>query len=69
MHKQDYLTLKQICALLQVHPQTIYVWRKNGEFPPAIRIGRRKLLWRKEEVLNWLDWKNTDVMSMENNYG
>ena len=69
MHKQDYLTLKQICALLQVHPQTIYVWRKNGEFPSAIRIGRRKLLWRKEEVLNWLDWKNTDVMSMENNYG
>ena len=49
MHKQDYLTLKQICALLQVHPQTIYVWRKNGGFPSAIRIGRQKLLWRKKD--------------------
>ena len=69
MQKQDYLTLKQTCELLQVHPQTVYVWRKNGEFPAAIRLGRRKLMWRKNELLNWLDTKNVDGVSMEESHG
>ena len=65
MRQHNSLTLKQTCQLLQLHPQTIYVWRKNGEFPPAIRIGGRKLLWLEADLLDWLDNKNTDLTVME----
>lgn len=37
MANRNYLNLKQTSALLQVHPQTIYIWRKNDEFPAARR--------------------------------
>ena len=65
MRPNNFLTLKQTCELLQVHPQTIYNWRKNGEFPPAIKIGGRKLLWLEADLLDWLDAKNSCLSDME----
>ncbi len=58
MRPNNFLTLKRACELLQVHPQTIYNWRKNGDFPLPIRIGSRKLLWLESDLLDWLDVKN-----------
>ncbi len=36
----EYLTLKQACELLQVRPNTIRNWDKNGILK-AVRIGQR----------------------------
>ena len=38
----ELLTPKQACELLQVHPNTLRNWDKNGTLK-AIRIGERKL--------------------------
>ena len=69
MRPNNFLTLKQASELLQVHPQTIYNWRKNGDFPPPIRIGSRKLLWLESDLLDWLNTKNGCSPTMEARHG
>jgi len=50
-----YLTLKQICELLQVGKRTVYTYIKQGM--PCYKIGRD---WRfvEEEVDEWIKQKN-----------
>lgn len=51
----EYLTLTQACELLQVHPNTLRNWDKNGTLK-AIRIGAGKLRrYKKEEILALLE--------------
>lgn len=53
----DFLTLKQACELLQVHPNTLRNWDKSGTLK-AIRIGERKLRrYRKEDLLKLMENK------------
>ena len=53
----DFLTLKQACELLQVHPNTLRNWDKSGTLK-AIRIGARKLRrYRKEDLLKLMENK------------
>ena len=51
----EYLTLMQVCELLQVHPNTLRNWDKNGTLK-AIRIGAGKLRrYKKEDILALLE--------------
>ena len=51
----EYLTLTQTCELLQVHPNTLRNWDKNGMLK-AIRIGAGKLRrYKKEDILALLE--------------
>lgn len=49
-----YLTLKQACELLQVHPNTLRNWDKSGLLK-AVRIGVRKdRRYKREDVMAML---------------
>ena len=53
----EYLTLMQVADLLQVHPNTLRNWDKNGTLK-AVRIGVRKIRrYKKSDVLKMLDEK------------
>ncbi len=36
----DLLTIHETARRLHVHPDTLYRWARDGDFPPAIKIGR-----------------------------
>lgn len=56
----EYLTLTQVCELLQVHPNTLRNWDKNGTLK-AIRIGAGKLRrYKKDDILALLE-KNEEA--------
>ena len=69
MRQKNFLTLKQACKLLQVHPQTIYIWRKKGKFPTAIRLGGRKLLWDETDLLDWIESRSQCSTTVEKSHG
>lgn len=53
----DYLTLKQACELLQVHPNTLRNWDKKGILI-ANRIGERGIRrYKKTDLINFMENK------------
>jgi predicted DNA-binding transcriptional regulator AlpA len=57
-HKFDLSPLPKIRELEQVLPwKKSWIWEasRDGRFPKPIRLGRRTTVWRREDVLAWLD--------------
>lgn len=53
----EYLTLKQACELLQVHPNTLRNWDKKGILK-ASRIGERGIRrYKKSDLIKYMEGK------------
>ncbi len=53
----ELLTLKEACAILKCHPNTLRQWDKKGILP-AIRIGvKRVMRYRKQDIMKLLNQK------------
>jgi len=53
----QYVTLKQACELLQVHPNTLRNWDRKGILK-AVRIGERRLRrYKKEDLIKFTEQK------------
>lgn len=53
----QYVTLKQACELLQVHPNTLRNWDRKGILK-AVRIGERRLRrYKKDDLINYMEQK------------
>jgi len=53
----DYLTLKQACELLQVHPNTLRNWDKKGILI-ANRIGERGIRrYKRTDLIKFMEGK------------
>jgi predicted DNA-binding transcriptional regulator AlpA len=52
---ETYLDRNQLAALLRVTRRTIDLWHMRGNNPPYLRVGRRKVLYRRSDVEAWLD--------------
>lgn len=54
----ELLTLKQVCELLKVHPNTLRQWDEKGILK-AVRFGARKdRKYKKEDIMKFIN-KNT----------
>lgn len=47
------LRTKEVAVELDIHPVTLYRMRREGKFPPAIRIGPRMVGWRRSVIEQW----------------
>ena len=53
----EILTLKQACAVLNCHPNTLRNW-DNSDFLKAIRFGKRRdRRYKKEDIMNFIKHK------------
>jgi len=50
-------TVTETAELLRTSPKAIYAMVARGQLPGVIRIGRR-LLFRRDALLDWLDQKD-----------
>jgi|RhiMetdeSRZDD1v2_1073273.scaffolds.fasta_scaffold2852332_1 excisionase family DNA binding protein len=49
----DLLTTEQAAELLQLSPRTLRRWRTEGKGPPYIRLGARRVRYRRGAILDW----------------
>ena len=53
-----FLTADETANLLRTTRKAIYAMTERGQLPGVTRIGRR-VLYRREALLDWLDQKRT----------
>ena len=52
------LTVKEVADLLRTSTKSIYAMNKRGQLPGATKIGQRRLLFRRDALVDWLDQKD-----------
>lgn len=50
---EGFILLKDICAIVPLHPQSIRRLAKNGCFPALLKIGGRSAV-RRRDLREWL---------------
>lgn len=55
-------TVEDVSEYLAVPVRTVYAWRSAGTGPPGRRVGKR-LRYRAQDVVAWVDALPTDVAS------
>jgi predicted DNA-binding transcriptional regulator AlpA len=50
----EYLTDAQFCGMMNVTPRTTNEWRRNNAGPAYVRVGPRRILYRRADVDAWL---------------
>jgi excisionase family DNA binding protein len=50
----EFLTDSQLCELLHVDARTTLRWRNAGGGPPFVRVGARRVLFRRADVNSWV---------------
>lgn len=53
MDKQIY-RVKEVCGMTGLPLSTLYAKMLNNEFPRPIKLGRRAVGWRSEDIEMWL---------------
>jgi excisionase family DNA binding protein len=51
---EEFLTDAQLCALLHCDDRTTLRWRNDGGGPQFVRVGPRRVLYRRSDVEAWL---------------
>ncbi|ENN3349206.1 AlpA family phage regulatory protein [Salmonella enterica] len=51
----ELLTAKQVTALTTLSRMTIWRYIKAGTFPNCIKLGPKRVAWRRKDVIEWLD--------------
>jgi len=54
MSDREVVTEKQLAAMLQVHPVSLWRMRRDGTAPAWFRVGRR-VLYRKGAIESWIE--------------
>jgi hypothetical protein len=49
----EFLTDEQLATMLRVTMRTTLRWRRGGGGPPYVRVGPRRVLYRRTDVLAW----------------
>jgi excisionase family DNA binding protein len=62
MNRDDlplYLTAEETAQLLRTTRKGIYVMLERGLLPGVTRVGHRRILFRTDLLLEWLDHRST----------
>lgn len=49
-----FIRRPEVESLVQLSRSTIYLMIQRGEFPAPVKLGRRAVAWRTEDVDDWI---------------
>ena len=53
MTQTIFLSVDQVAERLGVSTDSIYRWKRNGDFPKAVKLGPGSVRWRLADVEQW----------------
>lgn len=57
----DTMNTKEVAEMIGVTRATILNWLNSGDFAPALRLSPKKTIYRRADVLAWMESKLTKV--------
>lgn len=48
-----YLSVRQVADRLGVSTDSVWRWKRNGEFPKAVKLSGRTTRWRLSDIEAW----------------
>jgi prophage regulatory protein len=48
------MPISEVMHLTGLSKSTIYLYVNGGEFPPAVKLGTRRVGWRELEIQSWV---------------
>ena len=45
---------RDLCALLGISRSTLFRWERDGTFPRRLKLGPKRVAWRKSDIDDWL---------------
>ena len=61
LEKEGYLKQENVAKLLDLKPQTLKIWQhKYKDFPKPFRISANLVLYKKKEILDWIEKKRAN---------
>ena len=48
------LPIREVMHLTGLSKSTIYLYVNDGEFPPPVKLGTRRVGWREVEIQSWV---------------
>ena len=61
----EFVTDEQLAAILSVTTRTTLRWRREGGGPPYVRVGPRRVLYRRTDVLAWAAARTFPTLAAE----
>ena len=58
--KVDWMTLRDAAIYVGVDERTARRWYDENDFAMPYRFGKRKLLWRKDDIDKWIETKKVN---------
>ena len=49
------LTVNEVAAMIRVPAATLRYWRHQGTGPESFKMGPRRVVYREQDVLKWID--------------
>ena len=50
----QFLTTRDVAAILSLNPQTVIEWRRGRNGPPWVRIGQKAIRYRRSDLEAWI---------------
>ena len=50
VYKSPFLTLSQVLQLIPISRSTLYLGISKGIYPAPVKLGRRRVAWRNEDI-------------------
>jgi prophage regulatory protein len=52
-HENLYLSVDQVAARFDVSKDSIWRWKRQGDFPPPVKLGGNTSRWRLADIEEW----------------
>lgn len=55
INPNQIISIKAMCKNLNKGRSTLFVWVRDGKFPPPLRVGKKSLGWSQKQYQQWLE--------------
>ena len=66
--ESTFMPTSEIAKYFGVCNQTIYNWHNRGRIPACYIVGRRTRIWKRSEIMDWIEARRVQQEELDAKY-